>query len=107
MVYKKAMIVCFIIAITMLCLSSVVFATTNIGKNNDRIYTGVMEILIKIQKYSWPVAVIIFVYAMYQYYVIGSEAFEQKVKRTKNDNRNISIYGNYTNITFNLCVCYS
>lgn len=83
MVYKKVMITCFIIAIGMLCLSSVVFATTDIGKNNDKIYTGVMDILLNIQKYSWPVAVIILVYAMYKFYVIGSEAFEQKVSGQK------------------------
>lgn len=83
MVYKKVMMVCFIIAIVMLCLSNIVFATTDIGKNNDKIYTGVMDILLNIQKYSWPFGVIVLVYAMYQYYVIGSEAFEQKVNGQK------------------------
>ena len=38
-----------------------------------------MKALLRIQKYSWPVAVIIFIYAIYQYYIIGSEAFEYKV----------------------------
>lgn len=83
MVYKKIMTICFIIAIVMMSLSSFVFATTNIGKSNDRIYSGVMEILINIQKYSWPVMVVLLVYAMYKYYVVGSEAFEQKVTGQK------------------------
>lgn len=83
MVYKKIMITCFVIAITMICLSTVVFATTDIGKTDDKIYTGVMDILLNIQKYSWPVAIIVLVYAMYKYYVIGSEAFEQKVSGQK------------------------
>ncbi len=83
MVYKKIMIICLIVAIGMMCLSSIVFAATDIGKNDDKIYTGVMDILLNIQKYSWPIAVIVLVYAMYQYYVIGSEAFEQKVNGQK------------------------
>lgn len=83
MVYKKLMIICFVVAIVMMCLSSAIFAATDIGKSDDKIYTGVMDILLNIQKYSWPVAVILLVYAMYKYYVIGSEAFEQKVSGQK------------------------
>ena len=83
MVYKKVMIICFVIAIGMICLSSIVFATTDIGRNSDKIYSGVMDILLNIQKYSWPIAIIILVYAMYKFYVIGSEAFEHKVSGQK------------------------
>lgn len=84
MVYNNLMKVCFCIAVIMLIVSNVVFATTAIGTTgNDQIYGGVMSALLRIQKYSWPVAVIIFIYALYQYYVIGSEAFEHKVAGQK------------------------
>ena len=79
MVYNKLMKVCISIALIMLVVSNVIFATTSIGTNNDEVYNGVMKILLRIQKYSWPIAVIIFIYAIYQYYIIGSEAFEYKV----------------------------
>ena len=79
MVYNKLMKVCICISLIMLVLSNVVFATTTVGTNNDEVYSGIMKILLRIQKYSWPVAVIIFIYAIYQYYIIGSEAFEYKV----------------------------
>ncbi len=79
MVYNKLMKVCVCIALFMLVISNVLFATTSLGTNNDEVYNTIMKILLKIQKYSWPVAVIIFIYAIYQYYIIGSEAFEHKV----------------------------
>lgn len=79
MVYTKLMKVCVCIALFMLVVSNVLFATTSLGTNNDEVYSGIMKVLLKIQKYSWPVAVIIFIYAIYQYYIIGSEAFEYKV----------------------------
>ncbi len=79
MVYNKLMKVCISIALIMLVVSNVIFATTTLGTNEDEVYNGIMKVLLKIQKYSWPVAVIIFIYAIYQYYIIGSEAFEYKV----------------------------
>ena len=79
MVYNKLMKVCLSIAVIMLVVSNVVFATTALGTNDDEVYNGIMKILLRVQKYSWPVAVIIFIYAIYQYYIIGSEAFEYKV----------------------------
>ena len=79
MVYNNLMKVCFSIAFIILILSNVLFATTTLGTTgDDQIYTSVMRILLKIQKYSWPVAMLILIYALYQYYVIGSEAFEHK-----------------------------
>ncbi len=79
MVYTKLMKICFGIAIVVLLMSNVVFAVTDLGENNDKVYNGVMQVLFKLQKYSWPVAIIVLIYALYQYYVIGSEAFEHKV----------------------------
>ncbi|MDD2627682.1 MAG: hypothetical protein PHR25_04490 [Clostridia bacterium] len=79
MIYTKLMKICFGIAIVVLLMSNVVFAVTDLGVNDDKVYNGVMQVLFKLQKYSWPVAIIILIYALYQYYVIGSEAFEHKV----------------------------
>lgn len=80
MVYNNLMKVCFSIAFIMLIISNVVFATTSVGTiGDDQIYTTVMRVLLRIQKYSWPVAILVLIYALYQYYVIGSEAFEHKV----------------------------
>lgn len=79
MVYNKLMKVCICISVIMLLVSNVLFATTALGNTDDQVYGGIMSILLRIQKYSWPVAVIIFIYAIYQYYIIGSEAFEYKV----------------------------
>lgn len=79
MVYNKLMKVCISISLVMLVVSNILFATTALGNNDDEVYSSIMEILLKIQKYSWPIAVIIFIYAIYQYYIIGSEAFEHKM----------------------------
>jgi len=79
MVYNKLMKVCICISVIMVVLSNVLFATTAIGNTDDEVYSGIMKILLRIQKYSWPVAVIIFIYAIYEYYIIGSEAFEHKI----------------------------
>ena len=83
MVYNKVMRVCLAIAVIALVASTVVFANTDIATKSNDLIGGVMTVLKNIQLYSWPVAVIVLVYAMYQYYVIGSEAFEQKVNGQK------------------------
>ena len=49
----------------MLVVSNVLFATTALGNTDDEVYSGIMKALLRIQKYSWPVAVIIFIYAIY------------------------------------------
>ena len=66
MVYNKLMKVCISIALIMLVVSNVLFATTALGNTDDEVYSGIMKALLRIQKYSWPVAVIIFIYAIYQ-----------------------------------------
>lgn len=83
MVYSKVMRVCIAIAIIMLVTTTVVFAQTDIDIKDNMIAGGAMTILKAIQKYSWPVAVVVLVFAMYQYYVVGSEAFENKVSGQK------------------------
>lgn len=83
MVYNKVMKVCLWIAVIGLIASTAVFATTNIAQKEDAIAGTVMTTLKYVQTYSWPVAVVILVYGLYQYYVVGSEAFEQKVSGQK------------------------
>lgn len=83
MVYNKVMKTCIWIAVIALVASSVVFATTDLAVKDNEIVGGVMTVLKYIQTYSWPVAVIVLVYALYQYYVVGSEAFDQKVSGQK------------------------
>lgn len=83
MVYNKIMKVCIWIAVIGLVASTAVFATTDLSVKDSKIVGGVMEILKNIQLYSWPIAVILLVYALYKYYVVGSEAFEHKVSGQK------------------------
>lgn len=83
MVYNKIMKTCIWIAVIALIASTAVFATTDIAVKDNQIVGGVMTVLKRVQTYSWPVAVIVLVYALYQYYVVGSEAFEQKVSGQK------------------------
>ena len=83
MVYNKVMKVCMWVAVIGLIASTAVFATTDLAVKDNKIVGGVMTTLKYIQTYSWPVAVIVLVYALYQYYVVGSEAFEQKVSGQK------------------------
>lgn len=83
MVYNKVMKTCIWIAVIALVASTIVFANTDVTVKENELIGGVMKVLEKIQLYSWPAAVIVLVYALYQYYVVGSEAFEQKVSGQK------------------------
>lgn len=83
MVYNKVMKVCIWVAVIALIASTAVFATTDIAVKDNELIGGTMKVLKYIQTYSWPAAVIVLVYALYQYYVVGSEAFEQKVSGQK------------------------
>lgn len=79
MVYNRVMKICFIVAFIALVSTTVVFATTNVDEKKDNVNSKVMVFLKNVQKYSWPAAVVVLVFAMYQYYVVGAEAFDQKV----------------------------
>ena len=83
MVYNKVFKVCLFISLIALVATTAVFATTGIDEKNNEIVGGAMTVLKTVQTYSWPVAVLVLVYGMYKYYVIGSEAFEQKVSGQK------------------------
>lgn len=78
MVYKKITTVAIIIAIIVSIISGVTFAATDIT-TNDKIIDSTLNILIFIQKYSWPVLTLLFIYALYQFYVAGSEILESKI----------------------------
>ena len=78
MVYKKLTIFTVVISIIAAITSNFVFAgTTSLA--NDQIYDSVLKVLIFIQKYSWPVVTLIFIYSMYQFYVLGAELVEKKM----------------------------
>lgn len=78
MVYKKLTSIAIMTSIIMACVSSFVFGSNEV-QANDQIIDGTMRILILIQKYSWPVVTLVFIYALYKYYVIGSEMVEHKI----------------------------
>lgn len=78
MVYKKLTIFTVLISIIAAITCNFVFAGTS-SLTNDQVFDSVLNILIMIQKYSWPVVTLIFIYAMYQFYVTGSELVENKV----------------------------
>ena len=83
MVYNKVFKTCLLISIIALLATTAVFATTELEVKDNEIVGGVMTVLKNIQTYSWPVAVVLLVIAMYKYYVVGSEAFEEKVSGQK------------------------
>lgn len=78
MVYKKSTMIAIVIAVVACIFSNVIFATTDVGQN-DEIIDSVLNILIFVQKYSWPIITLVFVYALYQFYVMGSEKLEHKI----------------------------
>lgn len=78
MVYKKLTIITIIISIVAAITCNFVLADSSVLMN-DQVYDSVLNILIMIQKYSWPVVTLVFIFAMYQYYVTGSELVENKM----------------------------
>ncbi|MBR1883786.1 MAG: hypothetical protein IJ809_02405 [Clostridia bacterium] len=79
MVYKKVTTVAIILAVLFAILSGFVFGASIDVTTNDQVYDSFLKILVKIQRYSWPVVTLVFIYALYEYYVIGSEMLERKV----------------------------
>ena len=78
MVYKKTTIISLVLAIFFGIVSGVVFGATDVA-GQDQIFSKGLEVLIFVQKYSWPVIILALIYALYQFYVIGSENLEKKV----------------------------
>lgn len=79
MVYKKITTIAIIVAILFAALSGFVFGENIDVQTGDKVYSSFLKVLVMIQRYSWPVMTIVFIYAMYEYYVIGSEMLEHKV----------------------------
>lgn len=82
MVYKKSTLVAIAIAVIMAFISEVTFAATDIA-TNDQIIDGTLNVLMFLQRYSWPVLILFFVYALYKFYVLGSEKLEAKIAGQK------------------------
>lgn len=78
MVYKKLTIFTIIISIVAAFTCNFVFAANDVLAN-DKIIDSTLQILIFLQKYSWPVVTLIFIYALYKFYIMGSEYLEQKI----------------------------
>lgn len=78
MVYKKLTIITIIISIVAAITCNFVLGDTS-SIANDQVIDSVLNVLIMIQKYSWPVVTLVFIYAMYQFYVTGSELLENKL----------------------------
>ena len=76
--YKKLVIICLVISIVSGIVSNFVFGAEETF-TNDQIMDGTMKALIFVQKYSWPVVTLVFIYALYQFYVVGSEVLEHKI----------------------------
>lgn len=78
MVYKKVSFIAILVAIIAAVVCNFTFAANEVLAN-DKILDSTMNILIFIQKYSWPVVTLVFIYALYQFYVAGSEILEHKI----------------------------
>lgn len=78
MVYKKVTFFAILIAVIAAVVCNFTFAT-NETLTNDKIIDSTMNILIFLQKYSWPVVTLAFIYALYQFYVAGAEILEHKI----------------------------
>ncbi len=82
MQYKKLIKYSIIVAMAVAVFNEFIFAADNV-LTSDAVLDGALNILVMIQKYSWPVAVLVMIYALYNYYVIGSEVLANKVKGQK------------------------
>lgn len=78
MAYKKVITSSIIVAILLAFVNELVFAASN-TVTSDVILDGALNILVMIQKYSWPFVTLSMVYALYRYYVKGSEVIADKI----------------------------
>lgn len=84
MKYTKFLKACMIFAFLAFISTDLVFANTILGNTTGNFaLDGAMDVLIKLQRYSWPFAVVALLYSLYQYFVVGSEAYEYKVSGQK------------------------
>lgn len=78
MVYKKLTYIAIIISVIAAFVSGAVFGSEEVVAN-DAIIDSTMQILIMIQRYSWPIVTLVFIYALYKFYIVGSEMVEHKI----------------------------
>lgn len=76
---KKVMTSSIIISILLAFVNELVFAAENII-TNDKVLDGALNLLVMIQKYSWPFVTLFMIFALYKYYVKGSEVLADKIK---------------------------
>lgn len=78
MAYKKVITSSILVAILLAFVNEMVFAVTNVV-TNDAVLDGTLNVLVMIQKYSWPVVVLLMIVALYKFFVTGSEVLADKV----------------------------
>ncbi len=78
MAYKKVITSSILVAILLAFVNEMVFAATNVV-TNDAVLDGTLNVLVMIQKYSWPVVVLLMIVALYKFFVTGSEVLADKV----------------------------
>lgn len=78
MQYKKVITLSIIFAIVFAIMNEIVFAAST-AVTGDGILDGALKVLVMIQKYSWPFATLLMIYALYKYYVMGNEVLADKV----------------------------
>ena len=79
MEYKKVITSSIIIAFLMAIVNEFIFATENVV-TSDAVLDGTLNVLVLIQKYSWPFVTLLMIFALYKYYVIGSEVLSDKIQ---------------------------
>lgn len=79
MQYKKVIISLVLVAMLVAVVSEFVFAAENVV-TGDAILDGGLNILVLIQKYSWPFVTLFMIFALYKYYVTGSEILADKIR---------------------------
>ena len=78
MQYKKVITLSIIFAIVFAIMNEIVFAAST-AVTGDGVLDGALKVLVMIQKYSWPFATLLMIYALYKYYVMGNEVLADKV----------------------------
>lgn len=79
MQYKKVITSSILVAILVAIVNEFVFAAENVV-TSDAILDGGLNVLVLIQKYSWPFVTLLMIFALYKYYVTGSEILADKIK---------------------------
>lgn len=78
MAYKRVITSSILVAILLAFVNEMVFAATNVV-TSDAVLDGTLNVLVMIQKYSWPVVVLLMIIALYKFFVTGSEILADKV----------------------------